>query len=435
MKKKRVIIRGLIAVAAVLGISALVVATSRTLRANAPQSVPTVRVQRGDVELRVYTNGELRPVRTAQMMAPPVSGTLQIIHLWNPAKPVKAGDIVVEFDPSEQEFRLEQSRFDLADADEQITKANADAAVQAAQDKVALLSARFDVRRAELDVSRNELLSSIDQQKNQLALQEAKRRLAQLEQDVTSRASSSRASLAVLQEKRNKAILDMEQAQRTIASLQVKSPIDGVVSIQENRDATGGFFTTGMVIPEFREGDLTRSGRVIAEVQDGQMEVQSKVLENDRANITSGQAVEVKADALPGVNFSGKVKTIAGLASRGMWFMGDATRTFDTTFQIDAPDQRLRTAQTVQVVIAGNPLKSVLYVPTQAVFEKNGKSVVFEKTARGFEPHEVKVLQRTETRVVLDGMSEGQEVSLLNPEAATTVAGKAAAPPSIGGGR
>ena len=47
--------------------------------------------------------------------------------------------------------------------------------------KVDLLKARYAVRSAELDVEKNELLSKIDADKNLLALQQAKRELAELE--------------------------------------------------------------------------------------------------------------------------------------------------------------------------------------------------------------------------------------------------------------
>ena len=61
------------------------------------------------------------------------------------------------------------------------------------------------MRRAELDASANELIGAIEAQKNLLSLEEARRRLAQLEQDVKSRADTNEAALAVVLEKRNKA--------------------------------------------------------------------------------------------------------------------------------------------------------------------------------------------------------------------------------------
>ncbi len=99
------------------------------------------------------------------LTAPPIGGgSLQITHLLHTGAPVKKGELVMEFDPSEQHFKLDQNRSELLQAEQEITKAKADAAVVAAQDKVALLKARFDVRRAELDVQKNELVSTIDAQ-------------------------------------------------------------------------------------------------------------------------------------------------------------------------------------------------------------------------------------------------------------------------------
>jgi multidrug efflux pump subunit AcrA (membrane-fusion protein) len=126
------------------------------------KTVPTTRVQKGTLELDINTVAELHTPHSSMVVAPSVSGTLQIIHLLKTGTAVKAGDVVVEFDPSEQEFNLEQSRSQLEEAEQEITKAKADGEVKAAEDKVALLKAKFDVRSAELEVSRNELVSEID---------------------------------------------------------------------------------------------------------------------------------------------------------------------------------------------------------------------------------------------------------------------------------
>jgi len=156
--KSRIVLRIVAGLALVLGLTAGVRATLTQLHGTA-REIPTARVRRGDLDIKVYSSGELRPSRSVNMMAPPVSGSLQIIHLATTGAHLKAGDSVVEFDTSEQEYKLEQARSQFDEADQQITKSKADTAVTEAEDKVNLLKARFDVRRAELDVSRNELLS------------------------------------------------------------------------------------------------------------------------------------------------------------------------------------------------------------------------------------------------------------------------------------
>lgn len=394
----------------------------------ADPALPTARVKRGNLETKIYVNGELRPARTSMLVAPSVGGTLQIVHLSKTGTRVKAGEVVIEFDPSEQEYNLDQARSDLAQAEQEITKAKADADVQTAQDQVDLVKARFDVRRAELEVSKNELVSTIDGKKNQLNLEEARRRLVQLEQDIKSRTASGRATIAVSEEKRNKARIAMDQAKSNIEKMQVRATLDGLVAVKENEDSTGGFFTTGMVLPEYRDGDQVGPGRMVAQVLDvGDMEIQAKVEETDRASINPGQPVEVHVDALPGKTYTGKVKTVAGMASSNFWG-GDTSRKFDASFQISNADNRLRPGITAQVIILGEQAKNALYLPPQAVFEKDGKPVVYVKNGARFEPREIKVARRTEGHLIVEGLSEGTEVALVNPEAAAKKGPKASGP-------
>ncbi len=402
----------------------------------AEDTVPTARVKRGDLDLRVYATGELRPARRVMLVAPPVGGgTLRIVHLTKTGKLVKARDVVIEFDPTEQQYNLEQNRSELQQAEEQITKAKADAAVQTAQDQVALLKAKYAVRQAELDVEQNELLPAIDAKKNLLKLEEAKRALAQLEQDIKSHAASNQASIAVNEEKRNKAKLAMQQAEQNIENMRVKSPINGLVQVRENQEAAGGIFFGGMTLPEYREGDQVYPGSFVAEVLDTeQMELQAKLAEGDRANLKSGEPVEVRVDALPEALFGAHIKTVASMASSDMWG-GDNTRRFDATFALDKPDSRLRPGFTAHLTIVGDQVKNVLVLPRQAIFEKAGKPIVYAKAGNGFEARDVKIKYRSESRVAVEGLSEGVEVALVNPEEAARKPQKTAGPltPAPGG--
>ena len=409
------------------------------------RTIPTARVRRGNPELKAYTTGELRPVRSVMLVAPPVGGTLQIVKLLKTGTRVAPGDVVIEFDPSEQEFLLEQNRSELEQAEQEIVKMKADAEVQVAQDQVALLKAKFDVRRAELEVLRSDLVGAIDAKKNNLSLEEARRQLAQLEKDIPSRAASNQASLAVLEEKRNKARLAMQQARKNIENMTVRSTLEGVLSVKENQDAMGGFFFPGMQLQEFREGDLVFPGRFVAEIlEDRQMEILAKVSESDRPNVNPGQAVEVRMDAAPGQTFRGRVKNVAGMASRNFWG-GDPMRRFDATFQIESADENsersptlrlpLRPGITAQVIILGQPLRDALYLPSQALFEKDNQPVVYVKNGRGFQARAITLKQRTESFVIVEGLNEGTEVALVNPEGKSNRPARVGGPVLSGGGR
>jgi multidrug efflux pump subunit AcrA (membrane-fusion protein) len=381
--------------------------------------IPTTRVVRGPLKLTAHATGELRAGRTATLVAPPAGGMLRLVKLLPTGTLVKSGEVVFEIDPSDQEFALAQARSELAEAEQQIVKMKADAAVRAAEDQVALLTARYDVRRGELDTAANDLIGAIDAKKNVLTLQEARSRLAQLEEDVKERSLTDQAALAVVLEQRNKAQLATQRAQSIIDSLVVKAPLAGTVSVKENRDAAGNFGFFGMVLPEYRQGDTTSAGRAIVDViEAGRMEVRAKINETDRDNLQTGQIAKVQSDALPGETFTAKVGALSGLASKGNWWEVTAVRQFDVSFAFDNPDPRLRAGSSVRLIIDGREIKDALQVPRQCVFEKAGKTFVYARVGDRYERRDVKVTNSTESRAVVTGVNEGDVVALIDPEIA-----------------
>ena len=424
-----------------LGIAiALVTVTGVVLKGGpanqaADGDVPVAPVRKGDLDLKVHTDGELRANHAMVLTAPPVAGgALQITRLLHPGTFVKKGDVVFEFDPAEQHYKLEQSRSELQQADQEITKADADAAVQAAQDKVALLKARFDIRRAELDVQKNELVSAIEGKKNQLAREQAQRALAKLQQDIQSHTVSGQASILLAKEKRNKAKLAMDTATENIGKMRVAAPMDGLVSIEKNQGAMGEIMFAGMSVPEYRAGDQVQPGSPIAQVIDAQkMELVGKISERDRSNIRVGQPVEIEFDAQPGRTFHGNVKTVGGMSVTQFWETGMGGR-FDVAIQLLDEESSLRPGLTAQVVILGDKKTNVLYIPTQALLMKDGKRVVFVRRSKGFEQRETKVLCENESHAAIEGLSVGDQVALLDPTAPKRFQSSGASP-SPGGGK
>jgi HlyD family secretion protein len=442
MRVRTLITFGIILAALILAVAATPSILSHLQRAGT--EIPTARVSRGPLEMNVYTMGELRPLRTAMLVAPPGGGSmLQIIHLVPTGTRVKSGDVVVEFDPTEQEYNLEQSRSQLEEADQQIKKMKADIAVRTAQDKVSLLKAQFDVRRAELRVKENELLGAIEARKNVMNLEEAKRRLEQLERDIKSRASSDQADLAVQNVKRSRAMMTMQLAQRNIDNMILRSPIDGIVVLGQNISAlaTGGviMITSISDIPEYKEGDQTSAGATIGQIQDSEnMEVASKVDETDRGNLDAGQPAAVRVDALPWRDFTGSVKNLSAMASTStstLDLMG-SVRKFDATFEVDCRGMKMLPGVSARIVIRGMNVEDALSLPRQAMFTKEGKTVVYVKQTDDWEERPVQVKYLTESRAVIDGLEEGTEVALLDPRLEKEERGRKSSPLSsiFGGG-
>lgn len=297
------------------------------------EAVPTTRVRQGDVVVRSFARGELRAVRSAVLTAPNLFGTVQVTKLAPMGAFAREKDLIVEFDDSEVLSRLEQRELELEQVDEQIKKAQADLAIRNNQDQVDLLRARYSVRRAELEVKKNPLLPAIDQKKNLLNLEEAQRRLRQLESDIKSKQEQALAELNVLRERRNRNLLDINREKQRLLQVKLLSPISGLVAIKQNRAGFSGMF--GTQIPDIREGDQVQPGMPVAEILDlSELEVVARIGELDRANLHEGQDVLIRLDALAGKTFHGKIKSMSGTASANI-FSSDPGKKFDVVFSID----------------------------------------------------------------------------------------------------
>jgi HlyD family secretion protein len=431
MKSRRAIAWAVVIV--VLCAGGVVAAVRHAAPTTRSTDVPIGIVKRGDLDMKVFARGELRASHAEMMSAPPIGGgSLQLTHLVHTGVAVKKGELVMEFDPAEQRYKLDQNRSELLQAEQEITKAKADAAVVAAQDQVALLKARFDVRRAELDLQKNELVSAIDARKNELALEGAQRVLAEVEQDVKSRNASNQASIELAQEKRNKAKLAMEQAEDNIKKMQVTAPMDGLVAVQKNIESEFSF--TGMALTEYREGDQVEAGRTVGQVIDPQeIELSAQVGEIERNSINEGQSVDFQLDALPGSTFHGVVKTVGSSNAKAFW-EGETSTRFEVLIAVKSPDSRMRPGLSGQVYINSDPKRNVLYIPRESVFLKDNKRVVYVRNGSNFDPHEVTIQAENESRAAIEGVSAGTEIALIDPTAPRKTAGMTASAGGAGGG-
>ncbi|MGE5361458.1 MAG: efflux RND transporter periplasmic adaptor subunit [Bacteroidales bacterium] len=425
-------------VATVVIVGGLGAAAARMLpAATTANGVPTSRVTRGSLKLDVWAKGEFRASRVVSLAAPASGSSLRLVKLVGTGAAVRAGDVVMEFDPAEQHYALEQALMDLAEAEQNVARSRAELEARGASDEVILLTAGFDLRRAELDARTPvSLTSANDFKKRQLVVQEMKRRLTQTQSDVKMRRQNAAAAVTVAEEQRNRARLAADRAQQIIDSLVVKSPIDGLVVVKENRDATGGVFFAGLSLPEYRTGDTVFSGRSIADVAATiDMEIKVRVTEQERPNLTVGQAVTVRPDAVPRETFRARITALSSQAVRTADQSGPL-RQFDVTLRLDQPDPRLRPGTSVRVVIAGVEVRNVLTVPRQALFQQNDQAVVYLRMGDRFDARAVKVTNWSESRVAIQGAPEGAEVALVKPDARSArPAAAGAAMPAIGGAR
>ena len=390
-------------------------------------TMPTTRVTEGSLDLLIHMRGDVRAARQQAITAPPIGGSLRILEMVESGQLVEAGDLVVAFDPADQLYALEQAESDLREAEQNIIKRRADIGAQTAADEVALLTARFNVRRAELDARVDQdLIPANEYRIRQVSLEEARRTLVQTEQDVEARTTVNSAGLSVLEENRMKAQLAADRARQNLEMLEIRAPMDGVVSVRENLDSTQVFYS-GMTLPPYRVGDLVNTARPIIDVFDmSGLEIRATVNELDRVNLAVGQEVTVTSGSAPGVEFPASVRAVSSMSQPPQRNLGPLRR-FDVTVGLDDPDPRLKPGTAVDLVAAGPRVERALIVPRQALFEEEGRTMIYVKTGESFEARDVKVLHRGEARAAIEGVDAGVEVALVRPGGPASTAGSASA--------
>lgn len=377
--------------------------------ASAGTSLPTTRVKRGDVTITVTARGELQGGNSEMLAAPMVGANeMAITYLRTPGELVKEGDPVVQFDTTEQEFKLKEAEADLAEAEQQVIQAKADNDAKEEETRYALLDARAQVKLAELECRRNPLLAAIVAKQNTLALEAARDQLRQFEQDLANRKLTSEAAVAIQDAARNKARVQAETARKNIELMTLRAKTSGYVSIQQNMN--GNFMYWGMQLPALQIGDTVRAGMAVTQIPDlKNWEVTARIGELDRGHLAVGQKVGIAVAALAEKSFAGRIKEIGGTTGPP-W-----ERRFECKMTLDHPSPELRPGMSAKIVITTGVLPNVVWIPSQALFESDGRTFVYSQTASGFVPQDVKMVRRSESQVVLTGVREGQVVALAAP--------------------
>jgi HlyD family secretion protein len=382
----------------------------QTLTATAASETPSTRVKRGPVAITVTARGELQGGKPEMLVAPMVgSDTLAVTDLRQNGEMVKEGDVVVQFDTTQQEYNLREAEADLAEAQQRVAQTEAENQASDVEARAAVDSAKTQVKVAELEVRRNPFLSSMKARDNEIALEALRNRLKQAETDLANRKTTGNAALAIQRAAENRARTMAGIAQRSIDSMTLKAKTTGYVNLQTN---TSGVFmmSTGMVLPIVQMGDTVRPGLAVAQIPDLQnWEVSAKIAEVDRGHLAPGQSVTVAVVALAGKSFPARVTSLGSSVGQP-W-----DRRFDCRMALEQAGPELRPGMSSNLIITAEKLDSVLWVPSQALFERDGKSFVYLKTAAGFAPRDVTLVKRTESQVVLTGVSEGDTVALTNP--------------------
>ena len=375
--------------------------------------VPVSRVRRGEFIISVRTRGDIKSARSLILKAPQVPG-LRIVRLATAGRPVKKGDVVVEFDGSQQDQNVISRTTTVRAADGDIVQTKATQKIDDEADSMNKMSSEYDLERAKLDASKAEVLSAIEGEKNRIQVGVSEGSLQTVKASINAHQVGHEADLSRLNQRKDKAVRDLNTAQGYLGMMQLKAPIDGIVNVLPNFRSQGSF---GQATPPFKEGDNAWTGAEIAEIPDlSQMYVDLKLEEVDRGKLRLGQSVRIRVDAIPDREFTATLDWISPIAA--LVFKGGSTaeKTFPARATITKLDDRLRPGMSASTEIIIEREANTLLIPSRASFAKDGKPAVFIQSGKSFAIRPIEVgKQNDDDVIVTGGLKEGDIVTLENP--------------------
>jgi multidrug efflux pump subunit AcrA (membrane-fusion protein) len=375
--------------------------------------VPVARVRRGEFIISVRTRGDIKSARSVILKAPQVPG-LRIVHLADAGRPVKKGEVVVEFDGSQQDQNVVTRTTTVRAADGNIEQTKASQTMDNEADAMSKMSGEYDVERAKLDASKAEVLSAIDGEKNRIQVGVSEGSLQTVKASINAHQVGHDADLNRLNQAKDKAVRDLNTAQGYLGMMQLRAPNDGIVNLLPNFRSSGSF---GQATPPFKEGDNAWTGAEIAEIPDlSEMYVDLKLEEVDRGKLKLGQDVRIRVDAIPDKEFTATLDWISPIAA--LIFRGGSTaeKTFPARATITHLDPRLRPGMSASTEIIIEREPNALLIPSRASFAKDGRPAVFEQVGKAFVIRHIELgRQNDDEAIVTGGLKEGDVVTLENP--------------------
>src|SRR5256712_870332 len=354
--------------------------------------------------------GEVKALRSFIIAAPYGVGDLQIMNLAVNGAKVKKGYVLVEFDNTTVKQKLAQDQSALKSSEAEIQQSRAAARLKEEQDLTDMMKAKFDAQKARLDASKQEIVSVIEGEEAKLKLADAEQKVKETEAKLSADRSAARADLASKKQKQDQATFQVQQDERSLASLALRAPLDGVVALQNHWQPQGGS-------TPFKPGDRAWPGAGIAELPDpSTLKISARIEEAERGQLKLGQTGMVRVEAVPDGSFQGRIETISPTASLDFNAGWPVPRNFTVEVSLANSDARLAPGMGAVVRVAVDRVADGIVIPRATLFRKAGRTVAYVRRGSKFEETGVEVLRRSgDEALIAKGLQPGQQLALKDP--------------------
>ena len=395
------------AIASVLVLIIAGVSVTAAIRQPSGDDVATYKVEPMQFTRRVIADGTLKAVKATPVSTPnQANRPLKIAWIETDGAVVKKGQVIVRFDPTEFENELVVGNEERATAGNKLSKTSSSARTTRTNLKRDAGQAESELeaaRRYKFDDA--EIFSRYQRIESEVDADLAGDKKQHAEEVLHVRDGLARTDIDLIGIEDRKAGLRIRDAENGLKSQELLAPYDGILVLQ--RDWRGE-------IP--RVGSTQFPGSPLAEIPElEQMKAEIFVLEADAAGLSADMKATVWLESNPAMRYTGKVTQLDKLArprTRGV-----PVQYFGVTVSLDKTDMKvMKPGARVRAVLEVENIARAFAIPRQALFEKEGKKIVYRKRNGQFEPVDVTITSSSAGRVVVKkGLIQGDELALSDP--------------------
>ena len=229
---------------------------------------------------------------------------------------------------------------------------------------------------------------------NQKDINSAENTLAKAKGDLTeTKAGPRKVDIAVYSAKVDKARASVVELQQKLSDATLKAPIEGMV---------------GKVSVKIGETVIAGGGeKAISLISASKFQIEVDIYEEDIVKVDTGDPVDISVIAFPDEVLNGKVISIDTTEK-----IIDGIVYYEVTVDFEELKQGIKPMMTADIVIKTAFRKDVLTVPEDAIYKKNGKTMVQVIKDDEIEDREIEVdLKGSDDMVeVTSGLEEGEKV-------------------------
>ncbi len=355
----------------------------------------------------VVEKGTLRAAQTYTYSAPRLrrGGGQVILELATEGTVVQPGDLVVRFDSSSLEESIANQRNEVAEIDADMRKTIAQQESQMASLQASFEQAQHSHEQAQLRMQTLQFESAIQQEQERYNFLKSELSLERAKEAIDTQIRLNEAALQRLQirvGREHQELVEME-AELNLTELHAIQP--GLVIHEMTWGPSGR--------TKVKAGDSAYSGQAVISIPDlTMMTVEVQISELDIRRVSVGQEALVRVDAYPDTLYSARVTEISPLARRqGL----SQVKVFDCRVTIQGADLSLRPGMTAQASIITSYQPDKIVVPMEAIFHREGKSIVFS-VEDGIKEIEVVLGDENGNYVVIEeGLPAGTLIALRDP--------------------